>query len=479
VSAGIDAFSLPEDFLMKNLTRSYLIVIAIVFATFTGSGKSLAEDSILIIHAEDAEDEPVKGVVFSNKGDGTQSAPTDRAGTTRLALPKAAYPNDWIHLQVLKGTEGSNNWIFLSPWDGRVAVPPFDNKPDRFVLVVVAQKFDKRLLANPVALRAMTATANSELAPKTAGETITEEQRRAVLVEVAKSYGLGADEIDKAIRAWGAKSKDPYEIGLTALYARNYPLATEQLSKSLEIKESELEQKKAEVADSAFFLGQSLYAQGRYGESANAYRKAAAQRPDDANVMNNLALSLTQAGSYADAEPLLKRALAIIEKALGPNHSDVATILNNLALLYDNQGKYAEAEPLYKRSLEIDEKALGPNHSDVAQSLNNLAGLYYSQGKYADAEPLLKRALAINQKVLGADHPDVATGLNNLALLYDHQGKYADAESLYQRSLAIREKVLGIDHPDVARSLHNLALLYDNQGKYADAEPLYKRALAI
>ena len=39
-------------------------------------------------------------------------------------------------------------------------------------------------------------------------------------------------------------------------------------------------------------------------------------------------------------------------------------------------GRYAEAEPLYERALAIREKALGPDHPDVATSLNNLAVLY-------------------------------------------------------------------------------------------------------
>ena len=76
-------------------------------------------------------------------------------------------------------------------------------------------------------------------------------------------------------------------------------------------------------------------------------------------------------------------------------------------------------EPLYKRALAIREKALGPDHPDVAKSLNNLAGLYREQGRYADAEPLFKRSLAIYEKALGPDHPDVATSLNNLAGLYE------------------------------------------------------------
>ena len=36
--------------------------------------------------------------------------------------------------------------------------------------------------------------------------------------------------------------------------------------------------------------------------------------------------------------------------------SETATDLNNLALLYHAQGRYAEAEPLYRRALAIVEQ---------------------------------------------------------------------------------------------------------------------------
>ena len=72
-------------------------------------------------------------------------------------------------------------------------------------------------------------------------------------------------------------------------------------------------------------------------------------------------------------------------------------------------GDYAGAEPLYRRALAINEKALGPDHLDVARSLNNLAGLLKAKGNYAAAEPLYRRALAIAEKALGPDHPNVAT----------------------------------------------------------------------
>ena len=53
-------------------------------------------------------------------------------------------------------------------------------------------------------------------------------------------------------------------------------------------------------------------------------------------------------------------------KPLARTNPAVATSLNNLAELYRAQGRYAETEPLHKRALAIGEKALGPDHPDVA-----------------------------------------------------------------------------------------------------------------
>src|SRR5262249_9741218 len=80
--------------------------------------------------------------------------------------------------------------------------------------------------------------------------------------------------------------------------------------------------------------------------------------PEAGRFLNEISTYLYYRAQYAEAEPLYKRAIAIDEKALGPEHPDLATWLNNLAELYRNQGKYAEAEPLYKRAIAIDEKAL-------------------------------------------------------------------------------------------------------------------------
>ena len=176
--------------------------------------------------------------------------------------------------------------------------------------------------------------------------------------------------------------------------------------------------------------------------------------------MNNLAELYRAQGQNEPALALYQRALAINEKALGPEHRATAVTLNNLATLYWAQGRYTQALPLYERALAIREKALGPEHPETAQSLSNLGLLYQTLGQYPPALTSHQRALAIREKVLGPEHPHTAASLHNLAWLHDTQGQPAEGLRLYRRALAIREQSLGAEHPDVAATLQSIAGLY-------------------
>jgi len=178
--------------------------------------------------------------------------------------------------------------------------------------------------------------------------------------------------------------------------------------------------------------------------------------------------------AYAQARPLIERALMFREGALGPDHPDTAESVNDLALLLKTQGDFAAARPLYERALAIYEKVRGPDHPNTATSLDNLAVLLQNQGDLAAARPLFERALAIREKARGPDHPDTATSLNNLAVLLHLQDDLAAARPLFERALAISP-----DRPDTATSLNNLALLLQDQGDLAAVRALYERALAI
>ncbi|MCC6601838.1 MAG: tetratricopeptide repeat protein [Anaerolineae bacterium] len=196
--------------------------------------------------------------------------------------------------------------------------------------------------------------------------------------------------------------------------------------------------------------------------------------------LNNEAGFYLQAfGNYAAARPYFERALAITEKALGPDHPDTAQSLNNLGGLLKTLGDLAAARPYFERALAIKEKTLGPDHPSTGTGHAWMGSLLQDMGDLAAARPYLERTLAILEKALGPDHPTTATSLNNLGGLVQAMGDLAAARPYLERALAIREKALGPDHPALAYSLNNLGMLVDAEGDFKPARDYLARALAI
>ncbi|MCZ6753169.1 MAG: tetratricopeptide repeat protein, partial [Acidobacteria bacterium] len=112
---------------------------------------------------------------------------------------------------------------------------------------------------------------------------------------------------------------------------------------------------------------------------------------------NQAGMEAYQQANYAEAEKQWSSALQEAEK-FGPEDPRLATSLNNLAALYLAQGKYGETEPLLQRALAIVEKALGPEHPEVATSLENYADLLRKMGREDEAAKMEARAQAIRAK---------------------------------------------------------------------------------
>jgi tetratricopeptide (TPR) repeat protein len=169
--------------------------------------------------------------------------------------------------------------------------------------------------------------------------------------------------------------------------------------------------------------GTYLDERGRYTDVKPLYERALAifekaQGLEHTNVaisLNNLALLYRTQGQYAKAEPLYGRGAEDFGKGLGRvafrgelkasplarSTRPVADSLN-LATLYFNQGQYAKAEPLFRRALTILEKALGPDHPDVATSLEHYALCLRAMDRSQEAEPLEARGEHFK---LGATRP--------------------------------------------------------------------------
>lgn len=90
-------------------------------------------------------------------------------------------------------------------------------------------------------------------------------------------------------------------------------------------------------------LGAALDQLGRYPEARRAYEEALALAPDNAGVLTNMGVSHIMAGEAAEAEAVLRRAVAL---AGAP-----AEARQNLAIALALQGRFEEAEQLVRVDL--------------------------------------------------------------------------------------------------------------------------------
>jgi tetratricopeptide (TPR) repeat protein len=152
-----------------------------------------------------------------------------------------------------------------------------------------------------------------------------------------------------------------------------------------------------------------------YRRSLGILEKAkGAWHPDVAAVLKNLSEVRQAQGEFNEAETLARRALQILETVLREgvegekpalDEEDVAAIewmyqqvITDVAIALRNQGSFAQAEPLLQKALTTAQQIFGSDHPEFASSLNNLGVLYKYWGRYDKAEPLYRRAREILEK---------------------------------------------------------------------------------
>ena len=132
-------------------------------------------------------------------------------------------------------------------------------------------------------------------------------------------------------------------------------------------------------------------------------------------LLNQLAFYLVARAEHGEAEPLDTARARNRRTSLGSEHPRVATGLNNLAQVLKDTNPLKDAEPLMRRALAIFEKNEPDKQPNYSIALNNLAAYLNATKGPEEAEPIYRRALQIDEQSLGPDHPKVAIRLGNLA----------------------------------------------------------------
>lgn len=131
-----------------------------------------------------------------------------------------------------------------------------------------------------------------------------------------------------------------------------------------------------------------------YAKAVVEAQKLGESAPEVASADNNMAGFYFAQGDGQKAEDLYKNALTIREKALGLEHKDIITDLNGLGRALVKQDKFAEAEPIYKRTLVV----LEVNKEPVSAALLDEYALVLTKlNRKDEAAKMAKRAKEAGQ----------------------------------------------------------------------------------
>jgi len=144
-------------------------------------------------------------------------------------------------------------------------------------------------------------------------------------------------------------------------------------------------------------------------------------------VLSSLAVIKSRVEGPAASVPIARESVEAYRVAAGPEHPDTLVAINNLAMLLTGAGAYEEAESLFLTTLEARQRTLGPEHSDVFITQGQLARLYALTDRFEAGEALGTASYASFVRLYGAEHRYSRATARTLAELYERWGDAAAA----------------------------------------------------
>ena len=239
-------------------------------------------------------------------------------------------------------------------------------------------------------------------------------------------------------------------------------------------------------ADVLEAIARTYYGLGEYADAERLLRSALATRvAAEGRGTDRVAETLTTLGSTLQVQrkadesaKLLREALAIRERLHGRESVETAAALNELARTLVNKSDYPEAEKLAREGLAIRERLVGPKSSEAAESHRTLCSLYTDQEEWKRALEECNAQVAIRRD-LHEDGPELGGALNDVAVAQTQLGDYDAAEKTFNEAMVIHKRVLGEDHPEYASGLENIGNIYYRRGEYARTAEQLEKVLVI
>ena len=209
-------------------------------------------------------------------------------------------------------------------------------------------------------------------------------------------------------------------------------------------------------------------------------RRRARLGPDQlrtADAVLNL-VTVLQGDDLAEAEALVRDAVAVQRRVFAGPHPDRLNGLTALARVLGAQGKLADAEAAQREAMDMARTLYGDSSRAVAMAVANLAGYVQRQGRFDDAARLHAEAVDRFRAHDGEASPATAVAVTNLAYTELQRGRTAEAEALYRRAIPVLDSAWR-GTPGLATSLTDFGWVLRTRAKCGEAEGMLRRAVAL
>jgi len=197
--------------------------------------------------------------------------------------------------------------------------------------------------------------------------------------------------------------------------------------------------------------GSVFFGRGYYDQAGDAFQRALADDPSNAEALYGLGSVYLQQGKTAQAQESFLRTTK-----LEPSYPDtLPNAWNNLGLIATREGRVAEAIPYFQEALK-----LSPDHP---VALENLGNAYRQEKQWEEARRTLERAVRVAPQDAAANY--------SLAMVFAELNETDRAYQYLQEALKLR--------PDYPEALNNLGVLYLRTQRPDDAVAKFEECMRI
>lgn len=277
----------------------------------------------------------------------------------------------------------------------------------------------------------------------------------------------------------GVVAESLNDLGVMYRRLKNNTESEKHLSAALDIRRAAFGEDSDEFAESTNNLGALRIQQGRRAEGEDMIRRAldiqqhrtGGKDPELAFGLQNLATVLLYGGKLDEAEAALRRAIAIRKEAFGDSDPRLPTLLTSLAhVAIHYKGDKPAGESLLREAVGISRKIMGPDHPDAADALGALGYCLESRRADDEAAKIFIEAARLQERRALADDIDLMSYRSGAVRALVRLGRYADALPILETNLSHMQAHRNISQKALEESVQLRATIADHLGDKPRAE---------